>query len=189
MSMTPAIFLDRDGVIIENVDTYVRGWDEVKFLPTSLESLRALNASPYKLIIVTNQSAVGRGLISLARAEEINRRMVEVIEQAGGRVDALFMCPHAPQDGCDCRKPLPGLILKAAAALSLDLSQSILIGDALTDIQSGQAAGISTNILVKTGRGSSQLQDLSASRLPNYLIYADLACAVESILATPSGET
>ena len=182
MPKQPAIFLDRDGVIIENVATYVRAWEEVKFFPSSLESLRKLNATAYKIIIVTNQSAVGRGLISLSQAEEINRRVVEVIIQAGGRVDGLFMCPHAPQDGCDCRKPLPGLILKAAEALSLDLSQSIMIGDAITDIQSGQAAGIPTNILVKTGRGSAQLQAPSASRLPRFLIFTDLAGATESIL-------
>jgi len=187
MPASPAIFLDRDGVIIENVDTYIRAWEEVKFIPSSLEALRALNATAYKIVIVTNQSAVGRGLITLAQAHEINRRVVEVITRAGGRVDGLFMCPHAPQDGCDCRKPLPGLIIKAAEALSLELSHSILIGDAFTDIQAGQAARIPTNILLKTGRGLAQIQASQASNLPPYLIYADLASAAASIPGAASG--
>lgn len=184
-SMDPAIFLDRDGVIIENVDTYVRSWEEVKFLPSSLESLRKLNPSPYKIVIVTNQSAVGRGIISLSQAQEINQRVIDAIFAAGGRVDGIFMCPHAPEDSCDCRKPLPGLIFQAAEALSLDLSQSIMIGDAITDIQSGQAAGIITNILVMTGRGASQLQAVPLPDMPHFLIYLDLANAVDDILTTP----
>ena len=183
MPMNRAIFLDRDGVIIENSETYIRSLDEVKFLPSSIDSLRKLNPSVYKIVIVTNQSAVGRGLISLAQAEEINRHVMVVIVEAGGRIDGLFMCPHSPEDGCNCRKPKPGLILQAAEALSLDLENSILIGDAITDIQSGQAAGIPTNILVKTGRGSAQLQSFSMSSMPRFLIYPDLADVIASILS------
>jgi D-glycero-D-manno-heptose 1,7-bisphosphate phosphatase len=181
--MNPAIFLDRDGVIIENVETYIRRWEEAVFIASSLASLKKLSLSSYKIVIVTNQSAVGRGIISLAQAEEINQKLIAGIVLAGGRVDGLFMCPHSPTDECDCRKPLPGLILKAADAFSLDLKHSIMIGDALTDIQSGQAAGIPTNILVKTGRGAAQLLLASASWLPPFSICADLASAVESILS------
>jgi D-glycero-D-manno-heptose 1,7-bisphosphate phosphatase len=108
--------------------------------------------------------------------------MIDEIVEAGGRIDGLYMCPHSPEDGCNCRKPLPGLILQAAQALSLDLERSILIGDAVTDIQSGQAAGIPTNILVETGRGSAQLQLFPISSILRYLIYSDLASAVERIL-------
>jgi len=183
MAMNPAIFLDRDGVIIENSDTYVRSWEEVNFLPSSIEALRKLTPSTYKIIIITNQSAVGRGIISLAQVQEINQRVIDVIVEAGGRIDGVFMCPHAPNDGCSCRKPLPGLILQAAETLSLDLEHSILIGDAMTDIQSGQAAGIPTNILVKTGRGQAQLQSVPISALPRILIFPDLATAIESILS------
>jgi D-glycero-D-manno-heptose 1,7-bisphosphate phosphatase len=183
MSMNPAIFLDRDGVIIENSDTYVRSWRDVNFLPSSIEALRKLNPSVYKIVIITNQSAIGRGVISLAQAQEINRRVIDAIVEGGGRIDGLFVCPHSPDDGCTCRKPLPGLILQAAEALSLDLEHSIMIGDAMTDIQSGQAAGIPTNILVKTGRGLTQLQSGPLSLLPRIFVYSDLANAVESILS------
>ncbi len=181
--MNRAIFLDRDGVIIENSAAYIRSWADVKFIPSSLESLRKLNPQSYKIVIITNQSAVGRGVISLAQAQEINERVIAGIKEAGGRIDGLFMCPHSPEDGCNCRKPKPGLILQAAEALSLDLEHSIMIGDALTDIQSGQAAGIPTNILVETGLGSAQLQSFPLATMPRFLIYPDLANAVDCILS------
>ncbi len=180
--MYPAIFLDRDGVIIENREHYVRSLADIEYFPSSLQALNRLGASPYKIIIMTNQSAVGRGIITLETAAQINQSVLSVIRAAGGRVDGLFMCPHAPQDACDCRKPKPGLILKAAKELSLDLHRSIAIGDALTDIKAGQAAGVPVNILVRTGRGGSQLQ-LPEAASARFLIYDHLQSAVEDILS------
>jgi D-glycero-D-manno-heptose 1,7-bisphosphate phosphatase len=177
--MFPAVFLDRDGVIIENVDTYVRSWAEVVFLPSALAALQKLGGSPYKIVLVTNQSAVGRGLISLSEARQISQRIVAVITDAGGRVDGVFMCPHAPQEACTCRKPLPGLILQAAEALSIDLSRSVMIGDALSDIQAGQAAGIHCCILVRTGRGAAQLHLPQAASLPPFQVSRDLESALD----------
>ena len=156
--MNPAVFLDRDGVIIQNRENYVRSWKDVEFLPSSLQALKQLSQTSYKIIIITNQSAIGRGIITMEQAEAINQRIIEEITDAGGRVDGLFICPHTPDDHCFCRKPLPGLILQAADALSIDLPSSAMIGDALTDIQAGSAAGIKTLILVKTGRGQEQFQ-------------------------------
>lgn len=181
MPMFPAIFLDRDGVIIENVSTYVRSWEEVRFIPKSLFALKKAQTSPYKIILVTNQSAVGRGILPLSLAWEINHRIVEVIQQAGGRVDGLYMCPHAPEDNCDCRKPKPGLILQAAADLSLDLQRSILIGDALSDLLAGQAAGIPRTILVRTGRGMEQEKLPRPAGLRPFHIFNDLADAISAI--------
>lgn len=158
MTLYPAIFLDRDGVIIENRADYVRSWDDVEIYPQALEALARIHTSPYKIVIVTNQSAVGRGIISRSTADAINERVVEEIERANGRVDAVFMCPHAPEAGCSCRKPEPGLLLQAANRLSIDLKRSIMIGDALTDLEAGQAAGISSLALVATGRGAVQAQ-------------------------------
>ena len=96
--MHPAIFLDRDGVIIENQPAYVRSWDDVQFIPQALVALARLRDSLFKIVIVTNQSAIGRGQITLSEADSINRRLVQVIEKAGGRIDGVFMCPHAPID-------------------------------------------------------------------------------------------
>lgn len=182
--MYPAIFLDRDGVIIENVPSYVRSWEEVRFIPESLIALKKAQSSSYKVVIVTNQSAVGRGILPLEFAWEINHRLVNIIRQAGGRVDGIYMCPHAPEDHCDCRKPKPGLILRAAADLSLDLPRSILIGDALSDLLAGQAAGIPRNILVRTGRGSEQERLLYPPAIHPFLVFNDLSEALSSVLTS-----
>ncbi len=123
--MQPAIFLDRDGVIIENIPTYVRSYDDVKFIPQSIDALVKASSSPYKIVFITNQSAVGRGIISAAQAWAINDYVVEHIVNAGGRVDGTFMCPHDPLEGCYCRKPKPGLILQAAEDLDIDLQTSV----------------------------------------------------------------
>ena len=154
--MAAGLLLDRDGVIIENRSDYVRSWSDVAIYPQALRALARLRAVPYKVIIITNQSVVGRGLLPLTTAQDINRRLAAEIERAGGRIDGVFMCPHAPEENCPCRKPLPGLIHQAAAALALDLETSILIGDALSDLAAGQAAGIPQTALVRTGRGAAQ---------------------------------
>ena len=180
--MIHTVFLDRDGVIIENVDSHVRSWEDVVFLPSSLAALRKLAAYPYKIVVVTNQSAVGRGLITLSDAHQINHLIVDTITANGGRIDGVYMCPHTSQDNCLCRKPLPGLIHQAAAALSIDLTQSVMIGDALSDIQAGQAAGIRQNILVLTGRGSAQFHLPLAAALPKFQVCTDLAKAIEHVL-------
>ena len=181
--MNPAVFLDRDGVIIQNRENYVRCWKDVEFLPYSLQALELLSQTSYKTIIITNQSAIGRGIITMEQAEEINQRIIEKITDAGGRVDGLFICPHAPDDHCSCRKPLPGLIMQAADVLAIDLSSSVMIGDALTDIQAGSAAGITNLIMVKTGRGQKQVQIPQTTFSPNYVITADLLSAIEIILS------
>ena len=178
--MFPAIFLDRDGVIIENRPDYVRSWEDVSFIPGALSALAKASTSKYKIIIVTNQSAIGRGIIPYRTAEEINQRLIQVISNAGGRVDGVFMCPHAPEENCSCRKPQPGLILQAAEALNLDLSRSTLIGDALSDIQAGQAAGVRQKILVRTGLGS--YQNNLPQPLDPYSVYDSLAEALGDCL-------
>lgn len=181
--MFPAVFLDRDGVIIENVASYVRDWSDVVVFPEALAALSRLKTSPYKIVVVTNQSVVGRGIISLETAQAINARLVKVIEEAGGRIDGVFICPHAPEHHCSCRKPQPGLILQAASALSLDLSKSILVGDALTDLQAGQYAGIPVNILVRTGRGSEQLALLDGRSQKDLIVYENLSQVIDTLLA------
>jgi D-glycero-D-manno-heptose 1,7-bisphosphate phosphatase len=154
--MHPAIFLDRDGVIIENSPSYIRSWADVILFPQALAALARIQASPFKIVIVTNQSVVGRKLISESAAWDINQRLLDVIRESGGRVDGVFICPHAPEDLCDCRKPKPGLLLEAANSLSLDRSRSVMIGDALSDLLAGRSAGIPHNFLVRTGRGAAQ---------------------------------
>lgn len=176
--MNPAIFLDRDGVLLENRPDYVRSWDDVEIFPGVLEALAKASRSPYKFVIVTNQSAVGRGLIDAEEAEAINRQLVIEVHKAGGRIDAVCMCIHVPEQECDCRKPKPGLLLHAAGLLGIDLENSAMIGDAITDLEAGQAAGVGQVAMVRTGRGE---EELTKKGKVGY-IYEDLAQALEALL-------
>lgn len=181
----PAIFLDRDGVIIENRADHVKSIAAVQFIPGALAALAALAASDRRVVIVTNQAVVGRGLITLAEAEAINHYVRRQIETAGGRVDGLYLCPHHPDEGCACRKPRPGMLLAAAQALEIDLAQSVLIGDALTDVQAAQAAGAQA-LLVRTGRGAAQTQALAAAGLAGVPVFEHLAEALQSLQLKPA---
>jgi D-glycero-D-manno-heptose 1,7-bisphosphate phosphatase len=184
--MQPALFLDRDGVIIENRSDYVRNWSQVKILPQAVSALVAVSASPYRIVLITNQSGIGRGLIPLETALEINKRLVGIIERAGGRIDRVYMCPHKPSDQCNCRKPQPGMILQAAQDLTLDLENSILIGDALTDIQAGRKAGIGQVALVRTGRGAEQEKSKLIAEMQPFPIYNNLHSALQDLIQSNS---
>ena len=176
--MKPAIFLDRDGVIIENRSQYIRSWADVEIFPDAVRALAQIAASPYWIIFVTNQSAVGRGIISLETAEAINQRLLVDLENGGCRVDGIFMCPHAPEDRCSCRKPLPGLLHQAVEAFPVDLTRSVMIGDAWTDLQAGLAAGVRQVALLRTGRGSQQLRLPTPPGLDGAPVYDTLAEAL-----------
>jgi D-glycero-D-manno-heptose 1,7-bisphosphate phosphatase len=150
--MNRAVFLDRDGTINEHSEGYVKSWKEFHFIPNALEALKKLAQSDYKIIIITNQSAVGRGIISRDALEDMHQRMLAKVEEAGGRIDGIFACMHKPDDKCGCRKPSTGLIEMAATAFDIDLKESWLIGDNTLDIKTGRNAGCKT-LLVETGYG------------------------------------
>lgn len=185
MSAVQALLLDRDGVIIEKRSDYVRSWADVAPLPGSIEALARIGPSSHKVAIVTNQSAIGRGLLTLSEAQEINRRLVSQIEAAGGRVDRIFLCPHHPNDGCDCRKPRPGLFLQAAAELGLDLERSVMVGDTLGDLQAAHAAGVGTLALVRTGLGRDYEPNLPGMPFGPVAVFDDLAAALAGLLPLP----
>ena len=184
MTKQPALFLDRDGVFIENRANYVRSWEDVEFFPQALEALARIRGIPYKIIVVTNQSAVGRGLMSLETAVDLNNRILEVVRKGNGRIDASYLCPAKPGTNDPCRKPRPGMLLQAAQEHSLDLSQSYMIGDALTDIQAGQAAGVKQAALLLTGRGAAQAQLPLANELPPFATFPTLAAALSAFFPT-----
>jgi D-glycero-D-manno-heptose 1,7-bisphosphate phosphatase len=186
--MYPAIFLDRDGVLIENRTDYIRDWSQVKIIPAAIYALSFTPATNYKIVIVTNQSAIGRGLVPLEHAEEINRRLVRLIQQHGGQVDSVYMCPHKPDDGCSCRKPKPGLLLQAAKELSVDLQRSWMIGDAWSDVQAGQRAGVGHTILLRTGRGPEQLLQPRPEEITSHLIFDNLLLAFDAIFSPGNAE-
>lgn len=144
-----AVFIDRDGVLNRLiVQGYVRHPDELEVLPEAMEALRRLaSETDFLLVLLTNQSVVGRGDISRSQLDQIHARLLAQIEAAGGRLDLLQVCPHAPFLGCDCRKPRPGMLLEAARLLHLDLTQCWTIGDSVRDIQAGRSAGTRTGFI------------------------------------------
>jgi D-glycero-D-manno-heptose 1,7-bisphosphate phosphatase len=177
--LSPAVFIDRDGVIIHNRDQYVRTLEQVVFYPRAVAALAALRTCPLKIVIVTNQAGVGKGLIPAETAAEINRRVVTQIERAGGRVDGVYVCPHTAEAHCTCRKPQPGLLTRAAAELGLLLAESWMIGDAASDIAAGQRAGVKQAVLVLTGRGRQQRLVAQREGLANFLVKRSLKEALD----------
>jgi D-glycero-D-manno-heptose 1,7-bisphosphate phosphatase len=180
--LRPAIFLDRDGVINENRAGYVKSWNEVRILPGALDALRSLARLDWPIVVVSNQSVIGRGLTSGEAVKDIHARLREEAAKAGGRIDAFYYCPHRPDEGCDCRKPAPGLLLQAARELGIDLRRSYMVGDAEEDAQAALAAGCGP-ILVKTGRGQAALERMPEDLRAQCLVAEDLAVAAQWILA------
>ena len=180
--MFRAVFLDRDGVLIENRPDYVRDWSHVQILPRTLAALSGFQREGFKIVVITNQSAVGRGLLTLQTAQEINDRLVQVIKESSSWVDSVYMCPHKPEDQCDCRKPKPGLLLQAAQELLIDLQASWMVGDAWSDLIAGQAAGLRGTIMVRTGRGSAQLLETQPRGLKPFLVSNDLYDAFQTVV-------
>lgn len=144
--MRPALFMDRDGVI--NVDKgYVHRIEDWEWRPGIFDVIRGFKALGHLVVGVTNQSGIGRGMFDQAQYRTLTNYYTGILESMGARVDAVYHCPHTPDDNCDCRKPKPGLILWAAAIHEIDLAASTLIGDRETDIEAGRAAGVWNLIL------------------------------------------
>jgi D-glycero-D-manno-heptose 1,7-bisphosphate phosphatase len=175
------VFLDRDGVINYDSPDYIKGWQEFEFLPGSLEGIRQLTQQGSTIIVVTNQSAIKRQLITLDALQNLHRRLIEAVAAAGGRIAAIYYCPHGPQDNCDCRKPAPGLFWQAQQAFRIDLASAVMVGDSARDIEAAFSAGCGTTVLVKTGNGSKALEDLrQGSIIPDH-IADDLQAAAQWI--------
>lgn len=186
-SLIPTVFLDRDGVIIENRPAYVRRWADVEIFPQALQALRLLSASFYRVVVVTNQSAIGRGLLTLEQVQAINQQLLTEVQRVGGRVDGVFLCPHAPEAQCLCRKPQPGLLLAAGRAWPVDWRRSWMIGDAWSDVLAGQAAGVGANVLVRTGRGKDHEAQQRPEGLGPVVVFDNLLAAVQHLLNSPPG--
>ncbi len=172
-----AVFLDRDGTLnVERAD-YVKSVDELVLLPGVLDALARLAALNLPLILVTNQSAIGRGIVSNHQVERIHDHLRSMVHAAQGRIDAVYLCPHPPEAGCECRKPKPGLLLAAANDWRLDLARCAFIGDSMADLGAARAVGCQP-ILVRTGRQAQQLDEL-AHQDPDVVLVDDLSAAVD----------
>lgn len=173
------VILDRDGVINRESKDFIRSPAEWVPLPGSLEAIAALGAGGFDVVVASNQSGVARGLFTPATLADIHRRMTSAIEAAGGRLAGIYFCPHGPDDGCDCRKPKPGLLRQVEAAFGTSLAGVPAIGDSARDLQAAQAVGARA-ILVRTGNGRETEAALDPGA--GIEVYDDLAAAAAELL-------
>jgi D-glycero-D-manno-heptose 1,7-bisphosphate phosphatase len=172
------IILDRDGVINYDSATFIKTPDEWKPIPGSLEAIARLTQMGYRVVVATNQSGIGRGLLDMATLNAINDKMWKAVNQAGGRVDAMFFCPHTTTDKCDCRKPATGMFKEIAQRFGLELNGVPAVGDSLRDLQAASAAG-ALPVLVLTGKGK---KTSTKGGLPeNTKVFPHLAAAVDAL--------
>jgi D-glycero-D-manno-heptose 1,7-bisphosphate phosphatase len=172
------IILDRDGVINFDSEHFIKSPEEWKPIPGSLEAIARLNQAGYRVVLATNQSGIGRGLFDMATLNAIHDKMHKALAQVGGRIDALFFCPHTADSRCDCRKPKPGMFEEISRRFSADLKDVPAVGDSLRDLQAAAAIG-ALPILVRTGKGEKTLE---AGSLPEgTLVFTDLADAVRHL--------
>jgi len=173
--------LDRDGVINQDSEEFIKTPEQWVPIPGSLEAIARLCRAEYRVVIITNQSGVGRGLYTLDMMNKINMRMFELISQKGGEIDALLFCPHAPDAGCECRKPKPGLFHELARRLKVNLTGIPAVGDSMRDLEAAIAAG-ARPVLVRTGNGPQTLEAIRRGddeRLKQVPVYDDLAAFVD----------
>jgi len=174
------VILDRDGVINLDSDQYIKSPEEWKPIAGSLEAIARFTQAGFRVVVATNQSGLGRGLFDMATLNAMHDKMHKAVNQLGGRIDAVFFCPHAHDAGCACRKPKPGMLLEIAARFNLALAGVPVIGDSLRDLQAASAAG-ARPVLVLTGKGE---QTLKAGGLPEGTeIHQNLAAAATALAA------
>jgi D-glycero-D-manno-heptose 1,7-bisphosphate phosphatase len=177
--MTKAIILDRDGVINEDSDDYIKSADEWIPIPGSIEAISRLKKAGYLVAVASNQSGIGRGYFDLDELQAMHDKMLALLAQRGASVDGIFFCPHAPEDNCVCRKPKPGLLFQIAKQLNIDLKQSVFVGDSFSDVQAARMAGV-TPVLVKTGKGLRTLEKSEA--IEGIAVYDNLSHYVRELV-------
>lgn len=178
------IILDRDGTINEDRDDFVKSADEWVPLPGALEAIARLNHAGWHTVIATNQSGLGRGLFDMAALTDMHTKMNAALARVGGRIGAVFFCPHVPEDQCNCRKPLPGLYAQIGERYGVQLESVPAVGDSVRDVEAAVAAGCQPHLL-RTGKGAS-MTDAELAQLvqqfPGVQVHADLAAFAESLI-------
>lgn len=180
-SAAPLVILDRDGVINQDSRAFVKSPDEWVALPGSIAAIAALSQAGFRIAVASNQSGLARGLFDEATLESMHTKLRDLVAAAGGRVDFIVVCPHGPDDGCDCRKPLPGLYQQVAEHFDTELGGVPVIGDSLRDLEAAAAAGAQP-MLVRTGNGA-KTETLLTGELMNVPVFDDLAAAAAQLLA------
>lgn len=174
------IVLDRDGVINYDSDLFIKTPEEWRPIPGSVEAIARLNHAGYRVVVATNQSGIGRGHFDMRMLNSIHEKMYKALAQAGGRLDAVFFCPHTADSKCECRKPKPGMLVEIGKRFSTELTGVPCIGDSLRDLQAAEAVGAQP-MLVLTGKGEKTLRDGNFPK--NTVIFPDLAFAVSAMLS------
>jgi len=174
------VILDRDGVINHDSDQYIKSPAEWRPIPGSIEAIARLNQSGFRVAVASNQSGIGRGLFDMATLNAINDKMMEMVFRQGGRIDAVFFCPHTAVENCDCRKPKTGLLEEIASRFHTELKGVPLVGDSLKDLQAAEAVGAQP-ILVLTGKGKKTKESETLPR--KTLVFADLAEAARHLIS------
>lgn len=180
------VFLDRDGTINRDSPDYIKSREEFEFLPGSLKAIKELTVDGFTIIVITNQSALPRKLISLEELERLHAMMCKLVQSNEGKIKDIFYCPHMPEDNCDCRKPAPGLILRAQSKYSIDLADAVMVGDSHRDIECGHNAGCGNTVLVKTGIHKNTAQRLAKKRIVPDYVAEDLYQAAQWIINSHS---
>ena len=179
------IILDRDGVINEDSDEYIKSPDEWVPIPGSLDAIARLNHAGYMVAIASNQSGIARGYFSLETLAAMNVKMNDMLSSMGGRIDAMFYCPHGPRDGCDCRKPKPGMLTEIGNRFQVKLGDVYFVGDNINDVKAAQAAG-ARPVIVKTGKGAQTAEMVKSNGYGDIPVYNDLNDVVSSLLGIHS---
>lgn len=174
------IILDRDGVINHDRDDFVKSPDEWIPIAGSLEAIARLHQAGYRVIVATNQSGIGRGLFDASTLDAIHAKMQQAVQAKGGKISAIYFCPHTPDDHCECRKPRPGLLEQAQRDYGFTADEVCVVGDSLRDIEAGQAMGYES-FLVKTGKGERMLLK-HANALQSVVVSNNLLGVVDFLL-------
>ena len=189
--MTPAVFLDRDGTLIQDVG-YLSRVEDVQWYPWSIDAIRLLNRAGFLVCITTNQGGIGLGFYGVDLLDRVHGMMAADVEASGGRIDGFFFCPHHPnavvdqwRGDCDCRKPKPGMVHQATSRFPIDLERSFVVGDKLADVNLGRNVG-SRSILVKTGYGEAELVR-HHGQVPGAAFVAETVLEAVSWILTESG--
>jgi D-glycero-D-manno-heptose 1,7-bisphosphate phosphatase len=179
------VVLDRDGTLNEEPEDFLRSADDWKPLPGALEAVARLNQQGWRVVIASNQTGLGRGLFDVATLNEVHARMHKLMAQSGARVEAVFFCPHAPEDGCDCRKPQPGLFLQISQRFGVPPSQILAVGDSVRDAQAAVAAGCQAH-LVLTGQSFKHRDGSRPDGLPpDVTMHTDLLAFADAVMQVP----
>jgi D-glycero-D-manno-heptose 1,7-bisphosphate phosphatase len=182
------VFLDRDGTINRDSSDYIKSREEFEFLPGSLEAIRNLTVNGFVNIVITNQSAVPRQLISLPELDSVHNMMARAVALNGGEIKDVFYCPHMPQDECDCRKPEPGLICQAREKHAIDLTTAVMVGDSAKDIECARRAGCGRAVLVRSGQDDDVEDELKNRQIRVDYVAQDLHEAAAWIIESHSLE-